>query len=69
MLSAAEEGKLVNYIHEMTRYGHPLNLTELKIKVVEATQLRTTPFTDGIPGCGWLRWFRKRHLELSLHRS
>jgi hypothetical protein len=69
VLSAAEEGKLVNYIHGMARYGHPLNLTELKIKVAEATQLRATPFTDGIPGCGWLRWFRNRHPELSLRMS
>ena len=37
VLSTAEEGKLVNYIYEMARHGHPLNLTELKIKIVEAT--------------------------------
>jgi hypothetical protein len=64
-----EEGKLVNYIHGMARYGHPLNLTELKIKVAEATQLRATPFTDGVPERGWLRWFRNRHPELSLRMS
>jgi hypothetical protein len=69
VLSATEEGKLVNYIHGMARYGHPLNLTELKIKVAEATQLRATPYTDGIPGRGWLRWFRNRHPELSLRMS
>ena len=27
MLSAVEEEKLVNYIHRMAKYGHPLNLT------------------------------------------
>jgi hypothetical protein len=69
VLSTTEEEKLVNYIHGMARYGHPLNLTELKIKVVEATQLRDIPFTDGIPGPGWLRWFRKRHPELLLRLS
>jgi hypothetical protein len=31
-------------------YGHPISLTELEIKVAEATQLRDTPFKDGIPG-------------------
>jgi hypothetical protein len=36
----------------MARYGHPFNLTELKIKVVEATQLHDTPFIDEIPGTG-----------------
>jgi hypothetical protein len=44
-------------------------LTELMIKVAEATQLRDTPFTDRIHGPGWLCWFKKRHLELSLLMS
>jgi hypothetical protein len=69
MLSAVEEEKLVNYIHGMARYGHPLNLYELKIKVAETTQLHDTPFIVGIPGHGWLRWFRRRHPELSLRMS
>jgi hypothetical protein len=69
ILSAVEEEKLVNYIHRMARYGHPLNLTKLKIKVAEATQLCDTPFTDGIPGPGWLRWFQKPHPELLLCMS
>ena len=66
VVSTAEEEQLVNYIHRMAMYGYPLNLIELKVKVAEATQLRDTPFTDGIPGPGWLQWFWKRHLELSL---
>jgi hypothetical protein len=69
MLSPAEEDKLINYIHGMARYGHLLNLTELKIKVVEATQMRDTPFTDGIPRPGWLRWFHKSHPDISLRMS
>jgi hypothetical protein len=69
VLSTVEEEKLVKYIMGMARYGHPLNITELKIKVAEATQLRETPFKDGIPGAGWLRWFRKRHPEISLRMS
>jgi hypothetical protein len=36
-----EEEKLVNYIYDMARYGHPLNLTELRIKVAKATQYVT----------------------------
>jgi hypothetical protein len=54
VLSSTEEEKLVNYNHRMARYGHPLNLTELKIKIIEATQLHDTPFTNRIPGLGWL---------------
>jgi hypothetical protein len=37
VLSATKEEKLVQHIYSMARYGHPLNLTKLKIKVVEAT--------------------------------
>jgi hypothetical protein len=59
----------VNYIHGMARYGHPINITKLKLKVAEATQDWVIPFTDGIPGSGWLRWFRKRHPKISLHIS
>jgi hypothetical protein len=55
VLSPTEEDKVVKYIMGMTRYGHPINITELKIKVAEATQLREIPFKDGIPGAGWLR--------------
>jgi hypothetical protein len=54
VLSVAEEEKLVNYIHGMAKYGHPLNLTELKIKVAKATQLHDTPFINEIFGRGWL---------------
>jgi hypothetical protein len=53
----------------MARYGHPMSLTELKIKVAKATQLCDIPFKDGIPGSGWLCWFCKQHLELSLRMS
>jgi hypothetical protein len=31
--------------------------------------LRDVPFTNGIPGPGWLRWFKKHHPELSLRMS
>jgi hypothetical protein len=27
-------------------------------------QSKDTPFTNGIPGLGWLCWFKRRHLEL-----
>jgi hypothetical protein len=52
VLSKAEEDKVVQYILDMARYGHPINITELKIKVAEAIQLYDTPFKDGIPGVG-----------------
>jgi hypothetical protein len=69
VLSVVEEEKVVRYILGMAKYGHPINITELKIKVVEATQLQETPFKNGILGAGWLRWFRKRHPKILLHMS
>jgi hypothetical protein len=69
VLSVGEEEKVVKYIMGRARYGHPISITELKIKVAEATQLRQTPFKEGIPGAGWLRWFWKRHPEISLRTS
>jgi hypothetical protein len=48
VLIAKEEEKGVNYVHSMARLGHRISLTELRIQVAEATQLRQTPFTDGI---------------------
>jgi hypothetical protein len=46
--------------------AHPLNMTQLIMKAAQLTQHRETPFRDGIPGRGWLKWFRKRHPELVL---
>jgi hypothetical protein len=69
VLTLIEEQKVMNYIHGMATYGHPINITELKLKVAEATHDRVTPFTDGTPGSGWLRWFRKRYPEISLCTS
>jgi hypothetical protein len=54
ILSATEEEKGVQYLHGMAKYGHPMTLTELKIKVAEANQLHDTLFKDGILRLGWL---------------
>ena len=43
-----EEEKFVNYMNDMLRLGHPLILADFKIKVAEITQLRATPFKDGV---------------------
>jgi hypothetical protein len=55
VLTAVEEDKVVKYIMGMAKYGHPIRIIELKIKVAEATQMHETPFKDGIPGAGWVR--------------
>jgi hypothetical protein len=64
--NTCEEEKVVNYNHSTARLGHPISLLELRIKVVEATPLCQTPFTDCILGSRWLRWFRNRHPDVSL---
>jgi hypothetical protein len=51
---------------EMVRWEHGLSPTELKLKVVEITQQRETPFTNGIPGTSWLKLFKRRHPEFTL---
>ena len=46
---SAKEKELVHYLEEMVRLACPLNTSQLKIKVVEMTQTRITPFKDGTP--------------------
>ena len=66
VLTMAEEASLVQYLEEMVRVSCPLNITQLKLKVAEITQTRMTPFTHGIPGKSWIKWFRQRHPNLVL---
>jgi hypothetical protein len=66
VLIEAEELELVQYVLAIQELGFPLTLLQLKLKVSLLTQGRDTPFTNVIPGTGWLLWFRKRHLELSV---
>jgi hypothetical protein len=38
----------------------------LRLKVAQICQDRPNPFNHGIPGQGWLRWFKIRHPKLAL---
>ena len=49
--------------------GYGLSPTQLKMKVYEITKNRWTPFKNGILGGGWMRWFKRRHPELTLRAS
>ena len=69
VLSVEEESALVKWMLEMQEHAHPICIMELRRKVAEMTQDRWTPFKDGIPGRGWLRWFRNRHPELTLRSA
>ena len=66
VLTVEEESVLVKWMMEIQDCAHPISILELHRKVAEITQEQWTPFKDGIPGRGWLRWFRNRHPELTL---
>lgn len=66
VLSVEEDEQLVKYLFDMQERAHPLSITDVRMKVAELTQDRWTPFKNGVPGAGWLRWFRRRHPELTL---
>jgi len=66
VLSSEEENELVNWIFKMQTLGHPITLSQCRLKVAEITQDRYTPFTNGIPGPGWVKWFKARNPTLTL---
>lgn len=57
------------YVQKIHNLGHPLTKDQLKLIVARITQTRPTPFKNGIPGEGWMRWFLNRHPELTFQRS
>ena len=60
----------MDYVFKMQELGHPLTPLELRLKVATATQTREMPWSAvGLPGTGWLRRFRSRHLEIASRRS
>ena len=69
VLTQSEETALEQYILKMQEYAYPLSMDQLRLKVAEMVQERVTPFRDGIPGNGWIKWFRKRHPNLTLRNS
>jgi hypothetical protein len=68
-MTQQEEAVLVKYVEDMCNYAHPVNLTQLILKVAQLTQHMDTPFTNGIPGHGWLKWFRRCHPHLVLRMA
>jgi hypothetical protein len=66
VLIPEEEQQLLEYLIEICDRGLGLSPTQLKMKVYEITKTRWTPFKNGIPGGGWMRWWKKRHPKLSL---
>jgi hypothetical protein len=69
VLSLEEEDELVKYLIQMCDRGYGLNPIALRMKVYEITQSMWTPFQNGIPGNGWMRWWKRRHPDLTLRVS
>ena len=68
-LKCHEEKKLVNYVFKMQELGHPFTPVQLCLKVVVATQGRSTPWNGvGVLGKGWLLCFRRRYPQLANRR-
>lgn len=69
ILTPSEESQLVQYAMKMVDLSYPLNLSQLKIKVAEMTQDCPTSFTDGVPGGSRVKWFCRKHPDLTLRSS
>lgn len=69
VLTTFEEADLEAYVLKMQDLGWPLTVGQLRLKVAEIVQDRVNPFTNGILGAGWLRWFRRRHPTLTLRST
>lgn len=69
VLSPTEEEELVQYLIQMCDRRFGLTLIALRMKVYEITQSRWTPFCNGNPGNCWMRWWKRRHPELTLRVS
>ncbi|KAG0593838.1 hypothetical protein M758_UG024100 [Ceratodon purpureus] len=52
----------------MCDLGYSLSPSALRLKVCEITKSRS-PFTNGIPGGGWMRWWKRRHPELTIRAA
>jgi hypothetical protein len=65
-LTAEEERLIMDWICRHRDLGWPLTNLDLRLKVCEITQTKPTLFKNGIPGTGWLRWWKRRHPKLSL---
>ena len=66
VLTMEEEDMHIQYLEEMVKISCPLNIAQLKLKVAEITQTRKTPFTNGMLGKSWIKWFREKHPFLVL---
>jgi hypothetical protein len=65
-LTVEEKRLIVDWICKRQDLGWPLANLDMWLKVAKITQTRPMPFRQVIPGSGWLRWWKHRHLKLTL---
>jgi hypothetical protein len=56
----------VFYVKKMQVIGHLFTLIQLWLKVAKIIHEKPTLVKNGILGWGWLKWFRRHNLYLSL---
>jgi hypothetical protein len=61
-----EEEVFIRYVKKMQGIEHPITFTQLKLKITQIKQERSTPFKNMILGWGWVRWLKKCHFDMSL---
>lgn len=69
VLTVEEETQVADWVKRMQQCGYPITLTSLRLKVGEICEGRPTPFRNGMPGQGWLKWWRKRNPDIVLRHS
>jgi hypothetical protein len=59
-VSMEEEDKaIVEWTLAMKECKLSITIQQLKLKVVKITQIRPTPFKNGVPRSSWWKWFQK----------
>jgi len=65
-LTDEENVAIVRWVLTMQEVGLPITLQQLKMKMVEVTQIKLAPFYNGIPSASWWYWFKHCHLEFNI---
>ena len=66
ILIKEKKEELAQYLQDMVDLGHPLNPSQLKVKVAKMNLARHTPLRHGIPKNSWLKWCSARNAHLVL---
>ncbi len=68
MLIDEEDVAIVKVVLAIQGLGLFITLQQLRMKVVELSQIKPTPLCNGIPNASWWHWFKHHHLELNIRQ-